>query len=152
MSSCQVFFRRCESQRVWPRIAFVLRREEAGSSSRGSESLPDGMCWWRPIYLRSRVAWAQVSAYSACLSAVEPHLKNGGGAGRPAGAEQTRVSTADHLWQVWRTWQATASCALIAPGHAELAALSAGCRLGFWSWELRCRSWTRTAWRVDLTL
>ena len=50
--SCQAFFRRCESQRVWPRIALVVRREGAGSSSRGSGPLPDGMCWWRPVYLR----------------------------------------------------------------------------------------------------
>ena len=30
----------------------VVRREGAGSSSRGSGPLPDGMCWWRPVYLR----------------------------------------------------------------------------------------------------
>ena len=48
---------------------------------------------------------------------------------------------------------ATASCALIAPGHAELAALSrlALALLGAWFCprELRCRPWIRTAWGVD---
>ena len=48
----QASFCRCESQRVWPRTALAVRRGGAGSSSRGSGLLPDGMCWWRPVYLR----------------------------------------------------------------------------------------------------
>ena len=64
--SCQAFFRRCESQRVWPRIALVVRREGVGSSSRGSGPLPDGMCWWRPVYFRRWHGLELVPAANAC--------------------------------------------------------------------------------------
>ena len=54
--SCQAFFRRCESQRVWPRIALVVRREGAGSSSTFTR---------RDVLVEAgippQVAWARVS-------------------------------------------------------------------------------------------
>ena len=193
--SCQAFFRQCESQRVWPRIALVVRREGAGSSSRGSGPSLDGMCWWRPVYLRRWHGLELVPAAEEVRQAssdltvddVAPSHINRLVAVLADQQERgnPRLATADDFWQVWRTWQrgerrwrepayepgretairdpvaragrtlwfwlgsieaglenlyspcaavdsplcscatyATASCALIAPGHAELAALS----------------------------
>ena len=107
--SCQAFFRRCESQRVLPRIALVVRREGVGSSSRGSGPLPDGMCWWRPVYLRRWHGLELVPAAKACQlrRCVRP---------RPASRlTMWRRATSIDWWRCWQTSRSGATRVWLQP-------------------------------------
>ena len=107
--SCQAFFRRCESQRVLPRIALVVRREGVGSSSRGSGPLPDGMCWWRPVYLRRWHGLELVPAANACQlrRCVRP---------RPASrSTMWRRATSIDWWRCWQTSRSGATRVWLRP-------------------------------------
>ena len=107
--SCQAFFRRCESQRVLPRIALVVRREGVGSSSRGSGPLPDGMCWWRPVYLRRWHGLELVPAANACQlrRCVRP---------RPASRlTMWRRATSIDWWRCWQTSRSGATRVWLQP-------------------------------------
>ena len=125
--SCQAFFRRCESQRVWPRIALVVRREGAGSSSRGSGPLPDGMCWWRPVYLRSWHGLELVPAANAfqLRKCVRP---------RPASRlTMWRRATSIDWWRCWQTSRSGAARVWLQPmifgkcgGHGNEASGAGG--------------------------
>ena len=93
----QVSSRRCGSQRVWPRTALAARRGGVGSSSRGSGPLPDGMCWWRLVYLRRRHGLESVLAPHTChlTRCVRPH---------PAlRSTMWRRATSIHWWRRWQT-------------------------------------------------
>ena len=125
--SCQAFFRRCESQRVWPRIALVVRREGAGSSSRGSGPLPDGMCWWRPAYLRRWHGLELVPAANAfqLRKCVRP---------RPASRlTMWRRATSIDWWRCWQTSRSGATRVWLQPmifgkcgGHGNEASGAGG--------------------------
>ena len=124
---CQAFFRRCESQRVWPRIALVVRREGAGSSSRGSGPLPDGMCWWRPVYLRRWHGLELVPAANAfqLRRCVRP---------RPASRlTMWRRATSIDWWRCWQTSRSGATRVWLQPmifgkcgGHGNEASGAGG--------------------------
>ena len=125
--SCQAFFRRCESQRVWPRIALVVRRERVGSSSRGSGPLPDGMCWWRPVYLRRWHGLELVPAANAfqLRRCVRP---------RPASRlTMWRRATSIDWWRCWQTSRSGATRVWLQPmifgkcgGHGNEASGAGG--------------------------
>ena len=125
--SCQAFFRRCESQRVWPRIALVVRREGVGSSSRGSGPLPDGMCWWRPVYLRRWHGLELVPAANAfqLRRCVRP---------RPASRlTMWRRATSIDWWRCWQTSRSGATRVWLQPmifgkcgGHGNEASGAGG--------------------------
>ena len=125
--SCQAFFRRCESQRVWPRIALVVRREGVGSSSRGSGPLPDGMCWWRPVYLRRWHGLELVPAANAfqLSRCVRP---------RPASRlTMWRRATSIDWWWCWQTSRSGATRVWLQPmifgkcgGHGNEASGAGG--------------------------
>ena len=118
--SCQAFFRRCESQRVLPRIG---ARCEAG---KGGFQLPwVGTFTRRDVLVEAgippQVAWARVSACGECLSAEEVRQASSGLTVDDVApshvnrlvavlADQQergnpRLATANDLWQVWRIWQ-----------------------------------------------
>ena len=126
--SCQAFFRRCESQRVWPRIALVVRREGVGSSSRGSGPLPDGMCWWRPVYLRR---WHGLELVPAAANAFQ--LRR---CVRPRPASRLtmwRRATSIDWWRCWQTSRSGATRVWLQPtifgkcgGHGNEASGAGG--------------------------